>query len=324
MQALYAAETQLQAQPTLAAPAEAGGGNPIQPADPELAALGETAQRLLQKHFEQTRQLLVYLIHFIVKVGLYAEEDSRIRSSKLLPTEEDLRVNTKLSGNTLLREIIDLPSWQNAVKECRPDLQLHQELVRKIYQDLKAADLYKSYLQKEDRPRKEEKQIVEYIFQQLLLPNENFIAHLEELFSNWEDDADMMILLINNFLQKVRSYDFSQLISEEKRTFAFTLLSTAIEKKELTLSYITPKLKNWDPERIAQLDMILMRLGVCEFLFFETIPPKVTINEYIDLAKAYSTPQSGQFVNGILDNIHKDLVQENKLHKIAYKPQKHD
>ncbi len=85
------------------------------------------------------------------------------------------------------------------------------------------------------------------------------------------------------------------------------------------MGLIRPKLKNWDAERIATLDMILMQMGVCEFLYFETIPPKVTINEYIDLAKEYSTPQSGQFVNGILDNIHKELVQENKMHKVNFK-----
>ena len=85
------------------------------------------------------------------------------------------------------------------------------------------------------------------------------------------------------------------------------------------MGLIKPKLKNWDPERIALLDMLLMQMGVCEFLFFETIPPKVTINEYIDIAKEYSTEQSGQFVNGILDNIHKELVQGEKLHKTDYK-----
>ena len=82
---------------------------------------------------------------------------------------------------------------------------------------------------------------------------------------------------------------------------------------------IKPKLKNWDADRIALLDMILMQMGVCEFLYFETIPTKVTINEYIDLAKEYSTPQSGQFVNGILDNIHKELQAQDKLHKVSFK-----
>jgi N utilization substance protein B len=81
---------------------------------------------------------------------------------------------------------------------------------------------------------------------------------------------------------------------------------------------ISPKLVNWDPERIANLDMIILHLGICEFLYFPTIPVKVTINEYIDLAKSYSTNQSGQFVNGLLDNVRKDLQANNQLHKTDY------
>jgi N utilization substance protein B len=97
------------------------------------------------------------------------------------------------------------------------------------------------------------------------------------------------------------------------------LLQTVIDKADHLQGIITPKLKNWDPERIAILDMLLMKMGLAEFLYFETIPPKVTINEYIDLAKDYSTVQSGQFVNGILDNIHKELVQQGKMQKVDYK-----
>lgn len=85
------------------------------------------------------------------------------------------------------------------------------------------------------------------------------------------------------------------------------------------MELIKPKLKNWDADRIASLDLIILQMGVCEFLFFETIPTKVTINEYIDLAKEYSTVQSGQFVNGLLDNILKDLLAQNKITKKTYK-----
>ena len=92
----------------------------------------------------------------------------------------------------------------------------------------------------------------------------------------------------------------------------------------MTLEFIRPRLKNWDAERIAVLDMILMRMGVCELLYFETIPPKVTINEYIDLAKDYSTPQSGQFINGLLDSIHKDLIKDDKLQKTTFKSNKYN
>ena len=101
--------------------------------------------------------------------------------------------------------------------------------------------------------------------------------------------------------------------------FAKSLLETVIEKKEVSMELLKPKLKNWDAERIAALDLIIIQMGICEFLFFETIPTKVTINEYIDLAKEYSTPQSGQFINGILDNIHKELTTQNKIHKKSFK-----
>jgi N utilization substance protein B len=92
-------------------------------------------------------------------------------------------------------------------------------------------------------------------------------------------------------------------------------MNTVVTKKEVLTHHIVTRLKNWDPERIAILDMILLKMGVSEFLFFETIPPKVTLNEYIDLAKAYSTAQSGQFVNGVLDSIHKELIKNNMMHK---------
>jgi N utilization substance protein B len=129
----------------------------------------------------------------------------------------------------------------------------------------------------------------------------------------------MMQQMLMNFLHKPASYNFRQIVSQEKRTFAMNLLTTAIEKKDYCLELIKPRLKNWDADRIAQLDMIIMRLGVCELLYFETIPAKVTINEYIDLAKEYSTPQSGQFVNGLLDNIHKEIEQQGNLNKVDYK-----
>lgn len=279
----------------------------------------EMANRLLERHFDLSRQLLVYLIHFITEIARYPEAYARQQATKHLPSQEDLNVNTKICGNELLLQILGLPSWKDALKRDKPQLLLDKELLRKLYLELITREPYLHYMSTEERNRKAEKAMLEYIFQEVLLPSESFLAHVEELFTNWEDDAEMMVLLINNFFNKFKTYHFSELLSEEKRAFAFTLLRTVIEKKALTLDYIKPKLKNWDPDRIAVLDMILMRMGVCEFLYFETIPPKVTINEYIDLAKDYSTPQSGHFVNGILDNIHKELVHENKMHKKDFK-----
>jgi len=276
-------------------------------------------QKLLQKHFEQSKDLLQYVIYFITEVGMYAEHDSYVRSSKHLPSSEDLNVNTKIAGNELLWKIKEDVSLKAEWDKSRPDLRIDKELVRKLYVQLSETDQYKKYISVPEREKSSEKEIIFFIFEELLLPNELFITHLEENYSNWDDDGDMIVQLVKGFLQKPGSVDFGQFISGEKLQFSKSLLATVLEKNEHLETFILPRLKNWDAERLASLDMILMKMGVAEFLFFETIPPKVTINEYIELAKEYSTQQSGQFVNGILDNIHKELVQQNKLHKTEFR-----
>ena len=122
-----------------------------------------------------------------------------------------------------------------------------------------------------------------------------------------------------NYLSKNEGVSFTEILSKEKWDFAKNLLRTVNDKESHTLELIKPKLKNWDADRIAALDLIILQMGVCELLYFETIPTKVTINEYIDIAKAYSTTQSGQFINGLLDNIHKELSAENKIIKKTFK-----
>jgi len=275
--------------------------------------------RILQKHFDQTRQLLTYLIYFITEVARYAETDSRVRASKHLPSQQDMNVNIKLAGNEYLWKMLEDPSLQKAWSTDKPHLADNKELVRKMYQELAATEEYRRYITEAGREKRSEKEMLELIFNVLMLPSEAFGNHIEDLFTNWDDDVEMVSQLLSGYIHKPQSVNFQEILSKEKWEFAKGLLETVVEKKEVLMDLIKPKLKNWDPDRIATLDMILMQMGVSEFLYFETIPPKVTINEYIDLAKDYSTPQSGQFVNGILDNIHKDLVREEKMHKINFK-----
>ncbi len=275
--------------------------------------------RTLQKHFDQTRQLLIYILYFITEVARYAETAALKRASKHLPTREDLNVNTKTAGNELVWRILEDTSYQKALKEDKPNLLIDRELLRKIYLQLAETPEYNQYIAIEGRDKKGEKDLLTFIYTVMLLPNEDFTDHIEELFTNWDDDCDMINLLVAGYLQKPGSFNFNEMLTPDKWQYAKTLLETVLDKKALTLEMITPKLNNWDPERIATLDMILIQMGVCEFLYFETIPPKVTINEYIDLAKEYSTPQSGQFVNGILDNIHKELVKDNSMVKVSFK-----
>ncbi|TMI91756.1 MAG: transcription antitermination factor NusB [Bacteroidetes bacterium] len=275
--------------------------------------------RILQKHFEQTRQLFIYLTYFLSEVAHYAETDAQLRAGKHLLTYEDLHVSTKIAGNEVLSKILEDASFKEFENKDKPQLLLDKELVRKVYHELVEAKEYKKYIATQQREKKEEREILEFILDKFLLSKETFLSHVEENFSNWEDDGEMVIQLLVNYLQKPGTYNFKEMISEEKWSFAKSLLQTVQEKAEYLENFVIPKLKNWDPERIALLDMILMKMGVAEFLYFETIPPKVTINEYIDLAKEYSTSQSGQFVNGILDNIHKEMVQQGKMHKVDFR-----
>jgi transcription antitermination protein NusB len=277
------------------------------------------AQKLLRKQFEQTRHLFLYLTWFLTEVARYAEADAAKKAGKHLPSAADLNINTKIAGNELLWKIVEEASFKSAVADIKPQYILDANLLKKTYESLTASEEYKDYITILARDKKAEKDILQFIFTDLMLPNEDFISHIEEHFINWDDDAEMMNVLMQNCLQKPQHFNFNEMVSKEKMDFANNLLATVIDKKEVSMELLKPKLKNWDAERIAALDLIIIQMGICEFLFFETIPTKVTINEYIDLAKEYSTPQSGQFINGILDNIHKELTAQGKIQKKSFK-----
>lgn len=274
---------------------------------------------ILTKKIEQSRQLFTYLVYFVTEVARYAEKDARQKAAKHLPTVQDLNINTRITGNELLWKILEEPGFIKAVSEFKLKHIIDQDLLKKIYLQLVESPEYKEYIALPVRDKKSEKDMLEFIFSNLMLPNEDVISHFEENFINWDDDAEMMNLLVLNFLQKPVNHSFSEMMSKEKWDFAKNLLQTVLDKKDTCMELIKPKLKNWDADRIAALDLIILQMGVSEFLFFETIPTKVTINEYIDLAKAYSTVQSGQFVNGLLDNIHKELTAQNKIAKKSFK-----
>ena len=285
----------------------------------EIETNPERALQLLNKHFHQTRSLLVYLIYFLTELIGYAEKDAVHRASKHITTKEDLNVNTKIAANDFLMKMKADKALEEQFSKGKPEQLIDRELVKKLYHILVEMPEYKTYISDPARNRIDEKKIIELILTDLLLANESFNSHIEDNFSNWDDDGEMVLQLLAAYIHKPGTFNFNQMVSPDKILFAQNLLAIVHEKKDYLQSMIAPKLKNWDPERIAQLDMILMKMGVAEFLYFETIPPKVTINEYIDLAKDYSTLQSGQFVNGILDNIHKELVQQGKMNKVEYK-----
>lgn len=277
------------------------------------------AVKYLKNSIDQTRHLVVYLVNFILEIARYSEVDAQQKSGKHLPSKSDLNTSTRIAGNDLVLQLTQLESFKKACAYYKVGYLVDTELLRKLYLNVVSSDEYKSYTSLSQNSSKDDKKILEFVFNDVMMNNDDFINHIEDIFLNWDDDTEMVAVLMNTFFQKPLAFDFNQLISNEKWEFAENLLKTVLEKKTYCLELITPKLNNWDAERIAALDMILMQMGVCEFLYFETIPTKVTINEYIDLAKDYSTPQSGHFVNGILDNVKKDLVESDKIHKKNFK-----
>ncbi|HSZ86812.1 MAG TPA: hypothetical protein VK787_12335, partial [Puia sp.] len=145
------------------------------------SASPEESVKILEKHFIQTRQLFLYLIYFVVELAQYAETDSRRRSGKHLPTYEDKNINIKLAGNELIRKILNEPSYQKAIKTDKPQLLENADLIKRLYQELVETEEYKKYASVTERDKKSEKEILDFIFTDLVLPNELFEAYIEEI-----------------------------------------------------------------------------------------------------------------------------------------------
>lgn len=270
---------------------------------------------LLNDKLSRSLDLFLIAILYTLRVAQYAEKDAGKRATKYLPTAEDLNVNTKIAGNEFLWKILDNPSFKEKIKDSKIDQYLEQDWIKKIYLKLVQSPEYKSYISTGTREYKDEVNIIRFIWEKLMLENEDLMDHFSDELPDWDDDIDMTAILMHNLFKNQSKINFLNLVSGEKREYAHDLLHSTIDKEEYTGELIQPKLKNWDADRVALIDMILLKMGVTELLYFPSIPTKVTINEYIEVAKSYSTPQSGQFVNGVLDNILKDLTKENKIHK---------
>jgi N utilization substance protein B len=271
--------------------------------------------KILNEKLALSLELFTTTIAYVASIAQYAEIDARFRSSKYVPTEADKNVNTKIAGNEFIWKTLSNETYQQKLSSSDILQGIDQDWVKKLYQQLCTSALYQTYIAVEGRDAKSEKAIIRYIWTELIINNEDFQTYLQDEISGWEDDKEMIYILMDNFFKNSANINFMALLTGEKLEYAKTLLATAIEKVDYCMELIEPKLINWESDRVAQIDLILLRLGLCELLYFETIPTKVTINEYIEIAKQYSTPQSGHFVNAVLDKILKDLEKDKKINK---------
>jgi N utilization substance protein B len=283
---------------------------------PTLEENEKNGIKVLVEKFHRSSDVFSLLMLYISKVAQFSEINARQRASKYLPTEADMVVNTKIAGNTFLWDLLNNNTFQEKIKEDNIERFIDEEWVKKLYASLIKSEAYLSYIEEQSRSNAEEKKIMQHIWRKEMLENEDFQEYLHDEWSGWEDDKEMVVMLIDNYFRSPKNVNFLQFISAEKREYAFSLLKTVLQKDEHLMELIKPKLKNWDAERVAIIDLILLKMGISELLYFPTIPTKVTINEFIEIAKNYSTPQSGQFVNGVLDNLLKELTSENKIRKV--------
>lgn len=274
-----------------------------------------SAQRQIRQHLQQANQIFIHLLYTLCEIARYADTDARQRASKYLPSPEDLQVNTKIARNSHILRLVEDQAFNSRAKEVHSKEITDIEIIKDIYYQLTRTPQYQEYINSSNENAEADKKIILFLFNELLLKQEAFDQYMEDQFLHWPDDRGMMKILVNNYLNKPWLFNFKQLLSTEKQNYAAELIRTVLDKKPYCLDLIRPRLQNWDPDRVAVVDMLLLFMGVCEFLYFPTIPTKVTINEYIDLAKVYSTPQSGQFINGILDNVLKDLQIKHKIRK---------
>lgn len=273
-----------------------------------------SAQQQTLQHLEQSSRMFIQLLFTLCKVAEFADKDARQRAAKYLPTEADKNVSTKISRNAFVQTLQQHEGFQQLVKDTHLQERTDNDLIKELYLRLITADAYKEYIQTGENDRRSDKKILAILLE-LLMEDEDFEQFMDDLYMHWQDDKPMMKILVTNYLNKPGGFDFKHLISQEKEEYALELIRTVMEKRDQCMEWIKPRLQNWDPERVAVIDMLLLYMGVCEFLYFPSIPPKVTINEYIDLGKVYSTPQSGHFINGVLDNVLKTLRNNGKLNK---------
>ena len=275
----------------------------------------EAAARILNDKLDHVLDIFTVSVLYTLRIAQYAETDATTRSSKYLPSSDDMNVNTGIATNGFVLKMLGNTSFTEKIKKDKLERFIDADWIKKIYQSLAKSDEYAQYIATPSHTPAEEKEIIKYIWEQQMLTNEGLLSFFMDELPGWEDDSELIIMLMQNFFKSTSKMNFSNLLSGEKKDYAQDLLTAVIEKEAFCLEMITPKLMNWDKERVALIDLLLLRMGLCELLYFPTIPTKVTINEYIDIAKQYSTPQSGQFVNGVLDNLLKDLVKEDKIRK---------
>jgi transcription antitermination protein NusB len=267
----------------------------------------------LAKSIKQSEAAFTALVLFITKVFDYTLVYANQRASKYIQTADD-QIDTSLARLYFIQQVQENESFIASIKEHKLNHLFPTEIIKKTFLKLRETDEYKAF-HIDPTNEKLAENLVLRLVDQVLDAESNAYPIFDEKFINWEDDLEWIVKWALIVAKHPTQFAFEKTLDKDKAIFAKELLATYYEKQDYLFELIKPKLKNWEAERVAMIDLLLLKLGLAELLYFPAIPIKVSINEYIDLAKMYSTHQSGQFVNGVLDNLRKELEAKGDLRK---------
>lgn len=269
----------------------------------------------------KTYDLYHYLFALVVEIADYAENRIEIKKNKRQPTHEDLNPNTKFISNSVIRQLRLNKKLHVYLEQKKMSWNDNPELIKELYLLMIESDAYKDYMKDKNRSYLDDRKFIEKLFNKTILVSEDLYNVLEEKSIYWNDDVDFVISMINKTLKRFNELSGSDqslmplFKDQEDQDFTKDLLRRAIINHDELRELIKEHSRNWDVERIAFMDILIMQLAITEFLYFPSIPTKVSLNEYIELSKFYSTEKSRNFINGILDKALKGLKSTEKINK---------
>jgi len=266
----------------------------------------------------KTYEIYILQLYLLLRVTQYAEKDAANRATKLLPSEEDKIFLPRLYHNPCVQSLANHVLFLNLVKKYNTGDKIDDDHIRSLYLAFAATEEYTQYTAIAEPTIEQHTKIILELYR-FLLGHDLFIEMTEDRYNSWQDDESLVVGAIKKTLKAMPLsgpfYEEHEPSDETVRDFGEQLLRKTCQEDPALFALIDPMLKNWDAERVAILDMIMLKMALCELLHFPTIPVKVTLNEFVEISKIYSTDKSKEFINGILDRLMKKLTKEGKINK---------
>jgi N utilization substance protein B len=281
----------------------------------------KNAEKELLQGFQKSYDLYFYLLLLMVKITDLYEERVEMKKNKFLPTEEDLNPNTHLIENKFIKQLRTNKTLNKYLSERPMSWDENETFVKNLLDTILSSEEYKDYAANVTPTYVDDKDFWRKIFKQYIYLNNELDDILEDESIFWNDDVETVETFVLKTIKQFseQNGDNQPLLpmfkDEEDKQFALKLLNETILNEKKYRQLIEKHTQKWDFDRIAFMDMIIMQVAIAELYTCESIPTSVTLNEFIDIAKSYSTPKSGTFVNGILDAIANEAKKEHIIFK---------